>query len=149
MMLHFQFRTFPYGAEQLNYAIVDMDGVPRRRYYEMQDTAAVLKKLEPYEKAVMKNEAAIIMDYDAYWALKIKPVNESFQYISFCGQFYRTLNRLGVGADVVSLDADWSGYKVLFLPAMFILRKEYRDKMKEYGPAGRNPFCYFPDQRQK
>lgn len=143
MMLHFQFRTFPYGAEQLNYAIVDMDGVPRRRYYEMQDTAAVLKKLEPYEKSVMKNEAAIIMDYDAYWALKIKPVNESFQYISFCGQFYRTLNRLGVGADVVSLDADWSGYKVLFLPAMFILRKEYRDKMKEYVRQGGTLFATF------
>ncbi len=36
MMLHFQFRTFPFGAEQLNYAIVDADGVPRRRYREMQ-----------------------------------------------------------------------------------------------------------------
>ena len=51
LMLHFQYRTFPFGAEQLNYAIVDMDGIPRRRYYEMQETAALLKKIEPYEEA--------------------------------------------------------------------------------------------------
>lgn len=143
MLLHFQFRTFPYGAEQLNYAIVDMDGVPRRRYDEMCQTAEVLQKLEPYERAVMKNEAAIVADYDSYWALKIKPVNESFQYISFCGQFYRTLNRLGVGADVISLDSDWSGYKVLFVPALFVLRREYRDKMKDYVRSGGTLFATF------
>ena len=28
LMLHFQFRSFPVGAEQLNYAIVDLDGIP-------------------------------------------------------------------------------------------------------------------------
>lgn len=136
MLLHFQFRTFPYGAEQLNYAIVDMDGVPRRRYYEMQETAALLNRLEPLEKAQMKNQAAIVVDYDAYWALKIKPVHESFQYITFCSEFYTALDDLGYGSDLVNLDADWSGYKLLVIPAMFVLNRSYRDKIRHYVENG-------------
>lgn len=136
MLLHFQFRTFPYGAEQLNYAIVDIDGVPRRRYYEMQETASLLKRLAPLENAALTTEAAIVVDYDALWALAIKPVNESFQYLSFCRMISDTLNRQGHVSDVISLDADWSGYKLLALPALFVLRREYREKIKEYVRGG-------------
>ena len=92
MMLHFQFRSFPIGAEQLNYAIVDLDGVPRRRYYEMRDTATLLKKLSTYKGASFENEVAICMDYDTHWALRIKPVNDPvFNYLDFCGEFYHSL----------------------------------------------------------
>lgn len=136
MLLHFQFRTFPAGAEQMNYAIVDIDGVPRRRYYEMQETAALLKRLEPYEKAVMRNEAAIVVDYDALWSLSIKPVNEDFRYVAFCNEFYKKLNQLGYGSDIVNLDADWSRYKLLIVPAMFVMQEKYREKLKDYVRQG-------------
>lgn len=136
MMLHFQFRTFPYGAEQLNYAIVDIDGVPRRRYREMQETAAVLKQLASYEKAVMRNEVGIVFDYDAYWALAIKPVNENFRYFAFCDQFYKMLNEMGHTSDVISLDADWSDYKMIVVPSLFVMQESYRQKMKEYVKQG-------------
>ena len=136
MMLHFQFRTFPYGAEQLNYAFVDIDGVPRRRYREMQETAAVLKQLAPYEKAMMHNEVGIVFDYDAYWALAIKPVNENFRYLAFCNQFYKLLNEMGHTSDVISLDADWSAYKMIVVPSLFVMRESYRQKMKEYVKNG-------------
>ena len=61
MLLHFQFRTFPGGAEQLNYAIVDMDGQPRRRYFEMKETAALLKQLEPVFRSKFKNKAQSVL----------------------------------------------------------------------------------------
>lgn len=136
MLLHFQFRTFPYGAEQLNYAIVDADGVPRRRYREMQETAALLERLKPYEKAKMHNEVGIVADYDAHWALAIKPVNESFRYLAFCDQIYRQLNDLGHTSDVISLDADWSEYKLIVIPALFVMKESYREKMKAYVENG-------------
>ena len=137
LMLHFQYRTFPFGAEQLNYAIVDMDGVPRRRYFEMQETAALLKKLEPYEEAEFANDTAILMDYDTHWALRIKPVNDPvYHYIHYCGEIYHHLQRSGIGADVCSYDADLSKYKAVILPGAFILREEYRRKLKDYAAGG-------------
>lgn len=137
MMLHFQFRTFPFGAEQLNYAIVDMDGIPRRRYYEMQDTAKLLRQLEPLEKAEFANRAAICVDYDTNWALRIKPVNDpEFKYLDYAGRLYRLLGEQGYNADVIGYDGDFSQYKLLVLPAAFITTKGMQQKLRQYVKDG-------------
>ncbi len=137
MLLHFQFRTFPGGAEQLNYAIVDMDGVPRRRYYEMQETAEILKKLNFLEKSEIRNEVALCFDYDCHWALKIKPVNSpDFEYIRYINELYDILAGMGVGADVVSFQADFKKYKTVILPAAIIMSKETQEKLKKFVAEG-------------
>lgn len=137
LMLHFQFRTYPFGAEQLNYAIVDMDGVPRRRYREMQETAALLKQLEPLEKSKFPGEVAVCFDYDSHWALRIKPVNDPlFQYVDYCGKLYNHLERIGVTADVVALKSDWSAYKVVILPTAMIMNRQQQEALKAYVQQG-------------
>lgn len=137
MMLHFQFRTFPFGAEQLNYAIVDMDGVPRRRYYEMQETARVLEQLKDYEKADFVNEIAVCVDYDVHWALRIKPVNDpDFNYLDYAGRMYNLLEDAGYNADVIGYDADFSGYKFLVIPSAFIADRRFQDKLRRYVENG-------------
>lgn len=137
MMLHFQYRSFPIGAEQINYAIVDLDGVPRRRYYEMKETAELLRKLEPLSKAEFANEIAICVDYDTYWALRIKPVNDPhFSYFDYCGKLYHSLLEAGMNADVISYHQDFSSYKMVILPAGFILPVAMRDKLKSFVQNG-------------
>ena len=137
MMLHFQFRTYPFGAEQLNYAIVDMDGIPRRRYREMQETAALLRKLEPLEKTAFPGEAAVCFDYDSHWALRIKPVNDpAFHYVDYCGKIYNYLENIGVTADVVSLKGDWSRDKVVLLPAAIVMPPNQQEKVKRFVEQG-------------
>ena len=137
MMLHFQYRSFPIGAEQLNYSIVDMDGVPRRRYYEMKETAEVLKTLAPLEDSLFANEAAVVMDYDSHWAHRIKPANDpDFSYLDYCGKLYNNLMEIGVNADVISLNADFSMYKLLILPAAFVLEASHQMKLKQFVKDG-------------
>lgn len=137
MLLHFQFRTFPFGAEQLNYAIVDADGIPRRRYREVQETAELLQKLRPLEKTELKNQVAIGFDYDCLWALKIKPINkQDFTYIHHASLYYKALASLGIGADVISFNEDLSPYKVIILPAGIILSREQQSRLKEYVQNG-------------
>jgi beta-galactosidase len=137
MMLHFQYRSFPMGAEQLNYAIVDLDGVPRRRYYEMKETAELLKKLEPLSKSEFCNEIAICVDYDVHWALRIKPVNDPlFQYFDYCTKLYQCLKDMGFNADVVSYGQDFSRYKMVIIPTGFILPVELRHKLKNFVQEG-------------
>lgn len=137
MLLHFQFRSFPFGAEQLNYAIVDTDGVPRRRYREMQETAALLKKLQKAEQAAFRNEIAICFDYDALWALKIKPANAEFHdYIAYETKFFNLLAKSGIGADVVSFKADLAKYKMVIVPTAFVLSRDMQEKLKDYCKNG-------------
>lgn len=137
MMLHFQYRSFPFGAEQLNYAIIDMDGVPRRRYFEMKDTAELLKKLKPLEAAEFKNEIAMCFDYDTHWALRIKPVNDpKFNYIKYTENLYRIIEETGYNLDVISYEADLSKYKVIVLPSAFVLSRKLQDKLGQYVSNG-------------
>jgi beta-galactosidase len=137
MMLHFQFRTFPFGAEQLNYAIVDMDGVPRRRYFEMKETANLLKKLEKLEAAEFKNEIAICFDYASHWALRIKPVNDpDFHYINYCEKLYHSFETIGYNANVISLQEDFTKYKIVVLPATIIVSRQNQERLKKYVAEG-------------
>ncbi|NLX75973.1 MAG: beta-galactosidase [Clostridiaceae bacterium] len=137
MLLHFQFRTFPGGAEQLNYAIVDMDGQPRRRYFEMKETAALLKQLEPVFRSKFKNKAAICFDYNTLWALKIKPINKrEFDYIQYCERLYYLLKDIGIQSDVIPYTEDLAEYSLVILPAAFIFTEEMQAKFTEYVRNG-------------
>lgn len=144
MMLHFQFRAFPAGAEQLNYSIVDLDGKPRRRYYEMQETGRELRKLEPYFKAGFDNQAAICMDYDSLWALGIKPIHQDcFNYVNYCEKLYRLLAQVGINADVVSCDHDFTKYKLVIIPCGIIMDREIKRKCIAYTEQGGNLLATF------
>jgi len=137
MLLHFQFRTFPGGAEQLNYAIVDMDGQPRRRYYEMKETAALLKQLGPVFNSKFKNKAAICFDYNTLWALKIKPINNrEFDYIKYCERLYYLLKSIGIQSDVIPYTEDLSEYSMVVLPTAFVFSEEMQARFTEYVRNG-------------
>ena len=133
LVAHFQFSTFPFGAEQLNYAIVDIDGIPRRRFYEMQAAAKDLRQLGlTLKNSYFENEVAVLFDYDSLWALKIKPIAKDFDYAHFCGEFYHQLTRLGVGVDVISFDHDLDKYKVVIVPAPMIMSEAFKRRLKQY-----------------
>ncbi len=137
MSLHFQYRSYPFGAEQLNYAIVDLDGVPRRRYYEMKETALILKKLEVMEKAGFDNQTALLFDYDSFWAMKIKPANDpELTYDAYMSKLYNSLGAIGVNADVISYAADFSKYRFIILSTAFVMTKKMQEKCRQFVENG-------------
>lgn len=138
LLAHFQFRTFLIGAEQLNYAIVDSDGVPRRRYYEAQKAASDLRKLSTMlENSKIENKVAIYFDYDTHWSLKIKPINaKSFDYIAFCNEMYDMLVSMGIGVDVISYENPLDKYDLVILPAPFVMSDKLKSRFKNYVKKG-------------
>ncbi len=145
LLTHFQYKQFRSGAEQLNYALLDTDRVPRRRFFDFQNTA---KSLEKYSSIlentfVKKPTTAIIFDYNALWALLIKPVNHDFSYIEFVAKFYDTLRSIGVEADIVSPKADLSGYSLVIAPSPVVTDNSYTDNLKEFVKNGGTLLCTF------
>lgn len=137
LLLHYQFRTFPFGAEQLNYAIVDADGKPRRRFREVQETSAEIRAIEALGLAPVRNKVAICFDYETLWSLEIKPVNKgAFSYVEFCDEIYRSFSACGVGADVVSCDAALSGYDLVVLPTPFVMDESFKQRLGAYVRGG-------------
>lgn len=138
LVAHFQFRTFLIGAEQLNYAIVDADGIPRRRFYEVKQAASDLKVLNDYlEKSKIINKVAICFDYDAYWALKIKPINEGvFDYVKYSREIYNTFVSMGIGVDVVSYNNELDNYDLVIVPTPFVMEEGFKNRLKDYVRNG-------------
>ncbi len=140
LLAHFQYKQFRSGAEQLNYALLETDRVPRRRYFEFQKTAKAIEKYEPILEStfVKKPQTAIIFDYNALWTLLIKPVNHDFSYIEFMAKFYDTLRSIGVEADIVPPTADLSEYSLVISPAPIVTNMEYIENLKNYVKNGGN-----------
>lgn len=138
LLAHFQFRVFPFGAEQLNYAILDQDGIPRRRFYELKETVEELKALDRIltESDICKKEVAICMDYDTLWALKIKPIHKNFDYNKYCVQIYNIFQQLGYEADVVSYEQDLTAYKLVIVPTPIMMEERFKKKLKSYVNQG-------------
>lgn len=138
LVTHFQYKTFRFGAEQLNYALLDQDRVPRRRYHEFAQTAAALEKYSPLLEKTMNVTAkiAIVLDYKVLWSFKIKPINRDFSYVDFCSEFYDTLRSLGYDADIISPVADFVPYSLLIIPAPFVTDDRLVKKLRAYVLRG-------------
>ncbi len=138
LLAHFQYKQFRSGAEQLNYALLDTDRVPRRRFFDFQNTAKAIEANSSIleNTFVKKPDTAIIFDYNALWALLIKPVNHDFSYIEFVSKFYDTLRAIGCEADIVSPKADLCGYKLVIAPSPIVTDKEYIENLKDFVSNG-------------
>lgn len=138
LITHFQYKTFRSGAEQLNYALLDADRVPRRKYFDFQETANLLKKHEQIllSSSCAAAEIAIVLDYDALWSLKIKPVHHDFDYISYIQEIHTALRSKGYSADIISKHEISDKYKMIIVPALFVSDTETCDALHSYVEGG-------------
>jgi len=137
LLTYFQFRTFRYGAEQLEAAVMDIDGIPRRRFKEFQTVSALIKQWTPHlEKSAIKNEVAICFDYDTLWGINIKPFHASFNYQSYCITWYRLLTQAGLRVDVIPYSDAVNKYKFVIVPTPVIMGDTFKETLKDYVRGG-------------
>lgn len=137
-MIHFQYKTFRSGAEQLNYALIDADRVPRRRYFEFQNTAKKIREIENIigSSKIKKREIAIVFDYSAYWAVCIKPLNRKLGYLDYIYKIFSILSSMGYNADIISYDKDIEQYKMVITPMPVLMPEKFKSKIKKYVSDG-------------
>lgn len=134
-ILYFRFKALPYGMEQYWYGVLDHDGIPRRRYYELQKTGKELKKLERYiVGAKNKYDALIVKSYDNVWAHQIKRHAKDFDYTSLLYAYYKANADLNIAA-AVSI-GNYQDYKVVYMPAYNLTDSEEMKKITEYVKNG-------------
>lgn len=137
-LIHFQYKTFRSGSEQLNYALIDADRIPRRKYFEFQNTANVMKKLEGIigKSHVKRSKAAIIFSYSDMWATMIKPLSTEHQYQPCFKELFSVMNELGIAPEVISEDVDLQDYNLIFTILPVTMSDKLKTKLKSYVSAG-------------
>ncbi len=134
-MIYFRFKPLHYGMEQYWYGVLDHDGIPRRRYYEIQKTGQELEKLEPYIAGAKNHyDALIVRSYDNIWAHQIKQHARKFNYQELLYSYYRANADLNINT-AVSM-GNYADYKVVYMPAYNVVHPEEMEKITEYVRNG-------------
>ena len=84
----------------------------------------------------MQASTAIIKSFDNFWSHGYQPHNEGFNYNGLLLAYYRALASNNVNTDVVDIDSGISGYKVVFMPAFNLMKKEIKDRVENYVNQG-------------
>ena len=134
-LVYFRFRTALFGMEQYWYGVLDHDGVPRRRFYEIKQTGDELRKLEQHISGVGNAyEALVYKSYDDVWSHEIKRHKAGFDYRNLLYAYYKANADLNV--TVAVSNCDFSSYKVVYMPAHNVVTEKELKKITEYVENG-------------
>lgn len=136
-VLWFHWRQFASGCEQLLQAILDSDGQPRRRYYEVQETIRELQAAAPEVAGARPlPEVAILRDFQVDWALEDGRTHPEFRYLRHLYLYYRALFEQHVNADVAAPGQDLHGYKLVLAPSLVLMDEAGAANLREYVAGG-------------
>lgn len=136
-IVYFRWRACTFGTEEYWYGILDHDGIPRRRYREIQQVGEELKRLSGLIiGSKVAADVALIKSYDNLWSHKFQPHNPGFDYNRLLISHYNALIGNNINADVTSADADLSEYKAVFMPAFNLMTDDIKNKVEDYVKQG-------------
>lgn len=137
--MYFQWRKSPGGQEMLHGAVMDHSGSTETRVF--REVEALGKELKALGTTTvgsrLETPVAILFDWDNWWAVEHSSgPNARLQYPPNCVAFFEAFGRLGITADVVSPEAELSGYKVVVAPVLKMLKPGWGEKFTKYTEEG-------------
>ncbi|MDB5326913.1 MAG: pbg, partial [Phycisphaerales bacterium] len=137
-VMYFQWRKSRGGVEKFHGAVVDHHGADKTRVFkDVADLGGVLEKLDGVVGAATKADVAIIYDYENRWAIEdaAGPRKEK-GYFETVQNHYAAFWQRGVSVDIVESVADFSKYKLLIAPMLYMLRPGAAEKIEAFVAAG-------------
>jgi beta-galactosidase len=133
----FRWRTATSGREQYWHGLLGHDGKPLRRYREAAQVAQEYGDLaNMLEGTTVEADVAIIYDYESIWSLASQPGYAGNDYVRVIARYYNALFRAGINVDLISPEADLSGYKLVLAPDLVILPDARARKLIAYVEQG-------------
>lgn len=138
---YFQWRKSRGQSEQFHGAVVGHDNSENTRVFrDVTKVGEELKKISEVTGSYTENEVAILFDYENVWSLNIA---QAYRNKEFCKGFndillknYGALWQLNIGCDFVFENDDFSKYKVIIAPMLFMLKSNVKKKIEEYVKNG-------------
>jgi beta-galactosidase len=148
MVAYWHWASIPANQETYWKGILSHDYEPNRAYAEVSRTAHELEKIGPHLVGLrIHRQVAILWSRDSMNALGFMPFSSSgpqwsndpptATYTTLVRQIHRSLYDLNVGADFVFPDtADFSAYKLLIVPALYISDDALLQRISDYVKNG-------------
>ncbi|MBR4125774.1 MAG: beta-galactosidase, partial [Victivallales bacterium] len=138
--MYFQWRKNRGNLEQFHGAVVGHDGTSQARMFQtVADYGSHLDNLAETVDARRHQEVALVLDWEARWALSYADGysgNEGKKTDQTINAHYRALWKHNVDIAVINQEQDFSRYKMVVAPMLFMLQPDTSEKMERYVENG-------------
>lgn len=138
-VMFFQMRRSVGACEKYHSALIDHVGTNQTRVFqEMKVLGEELNKIGAETLgAVTDAKVAIVFDFDNWWAtgLSAGPSTE-INYFDEVRTWYRFFFQAHIPVDIISTDDDFTKYKMILAPMLYMSRDGFDDKLRDYVKNG-------------
>lgn len=136
---YFQWRKSCGGYEKFHGAVVDHVGHGNARVFQdVAELGDILKRLDPVAGSSVEPEVAVIFDWENRWAINdaAGPRIEKKEYIETCIRHYEQFWKQGISVDVIDMKQDFSKYKIIIAPMLYMVRNGVAQRVEEFVKNG-------------
>lgn len=136
---YFQWRKNRGGFEKFHGAVIGHSGHENTRVFnDVVDVGKTLDKLDAIVGSTVRPEVAIIYDWENRWALDdiVAIGNHGKEYEHICQMHYNQFWEKGIPVDVIDMTCDFSSYKLLIAPMLYMIRPGVAERIEEFVKSG-------------
>jgi len=140
----FRVDTCPSGLERDGFGLLGANGQPGRVFREMQTLSDELRRLKPLldNTTAQRAEVALLFTHDNHCDFARNSKHPSFQgpsgngYSMHLSRHFQAIARQNIPCDIVYPRGDFSAYKVIVAPALYILPQPLAEKLIRFVAGG-------------
>lgn len=136
---YFQWRKSRGNTEKFHGAVVDHYGENDTRVFQdVKELGERLGHLDRICQTSIKPDVAIIFDIENRWAIEdaCGPRTGSIHYQETMISHYKAFWNMGIPVDLVDMEQDLSGYKLIIAPMLYLYRTGIETKLKSFVEHG-------------
>lgn len=136
---YFQWRKGRGSYEQYHGAVIDHLGRSDTRIFkDVAELGALLGSLGELCGSVIKSRAAVIFDWNCWWAVNnmMGLAQSTKKYPETVFRAYRALLALGIDVDVISPDDDFTGYSLIVAPMLYMIDEKNARRLADFVQSG-------------
>ena len=135
--LFFQWRASVHGSEKFHSAMVPHIGENSRVFREMADFGQELPNLNEVVGSDVKADVAIILDYNNWWTVEFTPGPTALlKYLENLQAYHFPLFEQNITTDVIPYDRDFSRYKVVIAPVLYMVKPGFKESVEKFVSEG-------------
>jgi beta-galactosidase len=138
-VMFFQLRRSFGACEKYHGALIAHAGYENTRVFrECQQLGEELSKLKDKTiDSVIKSRAAIVFDWDNWWAVEFSSgPSVMLRYVQQVEKYYRAFYNMNASVDIISPDMDMSGYDIVVAPVLYMIKPGVADNIKNFVSKG-------------
>lgn len=136
---YFQWRKSRGSSEKFHGAVIDHAGHEHTRVFrDVSEVGQMLSQLDDIVGSTVHPQVAIIFDTENRWAVKQAqgPRNIGMNYEETVRMHYKPFWDMGIPVNVIDMDCDFSPYKLLIAPMLYMVRPGVGERIERFIENG-------------